>query len=138
MQLGGDLLVGHAAHGALQLEAPQPAELNVGLHLDVKFERDRRADVPLQIVHVWVCDRLQGLLLDRDLPAFADQLLQRLLPDVVREMLLHDRRRGLALTEPRQPGRSEEHTSELQSQFHLVCRLLLEKKKNKYKRTKIQ
>src|SRR5438309_8990049 len=27
--------------------------------------------------------------------------------------------------------RSEEHTSELQSQFHLVCRLLLEKK-NKY------
>src|SRR5689334_24005650 len=26
--------------------------------------------------------------------------------------------------------RSEEHTSELQSQFHLVCRLLLEKKKN--------
>src|SRR5689334_25083026 len=29
------------------------------------------------------------------------------------------------------PVRSEEHTSELQSQFHLVCRLLLEKKKNK-------
>src|SRR5689334_24411073 len=27
--------------------------------------------------------------------------------------------------------RSEEHTSELQSQFHLVCRLLLEKKNNK-------
>src|SRR5689334_23650084 len=26
--------------------------------------------------------------------------------------------------------RSEEHTSELQSQFHLVCRLLLEKKIN--------
>src|SRR5438309_2579838 len=30
---------------------------------------------------------------------------------------------------PRIPARSEEHTSELQSQFHLVCRLLLEKKK---------
>src|SRR6202035_6173794 len=27
------------------------------------------------------------------------------------------------------PRRSEEHTSELQSQFHLVCRLLLENKK---------
>src|SRR5437868_15391000 len=27
-------------------------------------------------------------------------------------------------------GRSEEHTSELQSRFDLVCRLLLEKKKN--------
>src|SRR6266568_8598563 len=30
----------------------------------------------------------------------------------------------------RRRGRSEEHTSELQSQFHLVCRLLLEKKKD--------
>src|SRR5471030_3454425 len=29
------------------------------------------------------------------------------------------------------PWRSEEHTSELQSLRHLVCRLLLEKKKNK-------
>src|SRR2546422_2326315 len=29
----------------------------------------------------------------------------------------------------RSPGRSEEHTSELQSRLHLVCRLLLEKKK---------
>src|SRR5438270_5939545 len=30
-------------------------------------------------------------------------------------------------------GRSEEHTSELQSQSNLVCRLLLEKKKKKTK-----
>src|SRR6267143_4237852 len=30
-------------------------------------------------------------------------------------------------------ARSEEHTSELQSQFHLVCRLLLAKKKKKIK-----
>src|SRR2546429_4675815 len=28
------------------------------------------------------------------------------------------------------PDRSEEHTSELQSRLHLVCRLLLEKKKH--------
>src|SRR2546427_7180858 len=36
--------------------------------------------------------------------------------------------------QPRGParGRSEEHTSELQSQSNLVCRLLLEKKKKKY------
>src|SRR5207249_8229180 len=34
----------------------------------------------------------------------------------------------------RRPGtRSEEHTSELQSRFDLVCRLLLEKKKKKEK-----
>src|SRR2546422_7794238 len=30
----------------------------------------------------------------------------------------------------RVPGRSEEHTSELQSRLHLVCRLLLAKKKH--------
>src|SRR5689334_24837201 len=34
---------------------------------------------------------------------------------------------------PADHPRSEEHTSELQSQFHLVCRLLLEKKKKKKK-----
>src|SRR2546422_3523776 len=36
--------------------------------------------------------------------------------------VVHDQR-------PVQPPRSEEHTSELQSRLHLVCRLLLEKKK---------
>src|SRR6266478_6994606 len=34
--------------------------------------------------------------------------------------------------------RSEEHTSELQSQSNLVCRLLLEKKKNKKTKTLIR
>src|SRR5438309_5500153 len=34
--------------------------------------------------------------------------------------------------------RSEEHTSELQSQFHLVCRLLLEKKKKKNDTNKLK
>src|SRR5438034_7306127 len=36
------------------------------------------------------------------------------------------------------PGRSEEHTSELQSHSDLVCRLLLEKKKKRNKRKQIQ
>src|SRR5690554_7451334 len=35
------------------------------------------------------------------------------------------------LTDEGTPARSEEHTSELQSRPHLVCRLLLEKKKKK-------
>src|SRR4051794_41756706 len=44
------------------------------------------------------------------------------------------RRRGRAWPpsgrrSPRRSARSEEHTSELQSPVHLVCRLLLEKKK---------
>src|SRR6266700_8253366 len=35
----------------------------------------------------------------------------------------------------RAPARSEEHTSELQSRENLVCRLLLEKKKNQISRS---
>src|SRR2546429_6765453 len=40
-------------------------------------------------------------------------------------------RRGFLDAAARGPVRSEEHTSELQSRLHLVCRLLLAKKKNK-------
>ena len=40
------------------------------------------------------------------------------------------------LSEVRPGVRSEEHTSELQSRGHLVCRLLLEKKKTKSKKKK--
>src|SRR2546430_5390099 len=40
------------------------------------------------------------------------------------------RDRPLARSDPQRARRSEEHTSELQSQSNLVCRLLLEKKKN--------
>src|SRR3989449_5745508 len=36
---------------------------------------------------------------------------------------------GLEVLRSTREGRSEEHTSELQSRLHLVCRLLLEKKK---------
>src|SRR5690348_17768851 len=47
--------------------------------------------------------------------------------------------RGKAQATNRRAVRSEEHTSELQSPVHLVCRLLLEKKKkkkkNKHKKT---
>src|SRR5688572_31475106 len=38
----------------------------------------------------------------------------------------------------RRGSRSEEHTSELQSQSNLVCRLLLEKKKKKTNKKKTQ
>src|SRR5690606_40909047 len=44
-------------------------------------------------------------------------------PDVTAGVLHDDQRADVA------PGRSEEHTSELQSRENLVCRLLLEKKK---------
>src|SRR5690348_17433785 len=50
--------------------------------------------------------------------------------------LVHDHD-GLLAEAARREGRSEEHTSELQSPVHLVCRLLLEKK-NKKKRNRGQ
>src|SRR5437764_15243105 len=53
-------------------------------------------------------------------------------PDAAR-----DDRRHAQLHGPRagrHQGRSEEHTSELQSPMYLVCRLLLEKKKKKEKK----
>src|SRR5688572_31590566 len=44
-------------------------------------------------------------------------------------------RSTVAIAETTTGNRSEEHTSELQSQSNLVCRLLLEKKKKKKKKT---
>src|SRR3712207_7005491 len=55
-------------------------------------------------------------------------------PRLCRQPLPHpDARRGLPSPREKlgpQRGRSEEHTSELQSRQYLVCRLLLEKKNN--------
>src|SRR5690554_7163574 len=45
------------------------------------------------------------------------------------ESLIADSKQKLERQEQTQLKRSEEHTSELQSRPHLVCRLLLEKKK---------
>src|SRR2546427_3526234 len=55
------------------------------------------------------------------------------LADVFLEHLVSQHHGDLALKAAQldQRGRSEEHTSELQSQSNLVCRLLLEKKKKK-------
>src|SRR2546422_4351404 len=51
---------------------------------------------------------------------------------LVRRLVYIRLRHGIALVHPRPlDDRSEEHTSELQSRLHLVCRLLLEKKKKK-------
>src|SRR5438309_7608165 len=58
-------------------------------------------------------------------PGLAEQLAPRVLTG-------EDRTQQPALQLMRSVlERSEEHTSELQSQFHLVCRLLLEKKKSR-------
>src|SRR5947209_17545537 len=50
-------------------------------------------------------------------------------PEVASERERHRQERRVARIAPTRHGRSEEHTSELQSRQYLVCRLLLEKKK---------
>src|SRR5689334_24628415 len=55
---------------------------------------------------------------------------ERPIPDQLAEVAADERDRDCDAVPD---CRSEEHTSELQSQFHLVCRLLLEKKKKKNK-----
>src|SRR5262245_54337458 len=55
------------------------------------------------------------------------------------QQLVADQPRIFSRRDEKRSARSEEHTSELQSLRHLVCRLLLEKKKkiNKHKHTNI-
>src|SRR3712207_6969288 len=69
-------------------------------------------------------------LIKMDIPELARKLVEDKSPMILREL-------ALAMSyEPAEKAipvlvRSEEHTSELQSRQYLVCRLLLEKKKNK-------
>src|SRR5258707_10745925 len=55
------------------------------------------------------------------------------LPERMAGMQITMRRPSVNCKTPRNPSRSEEHTSELQSRQYLVCRLLLEKKKTNNK-----
>src|SRR2546422_1939016 len=61
---------------------------------------------------------------DQPGPSLRDQILQRVSAEDDGVSDVRRRRGRFAVL-----SRSEEHTSELQSRLHLVCRLLLEKKK---------
>src|SRR3989442_11242906 len=62
----------------------------------------------------------------------AKRLKARILSEMDAEVILtRDSDRTMTLDDRITSARSEEHTSELQSRPHLVCRLLLEKKKKK-------
>src|SRR2546430_12328146 len=70
----------------------------------------------------------------------SDEIMSRRRPEtqvlaVDEVQFLDDGIVSVANTLADQGVRSEEHTSELQSQSNLVCRLLLEKKKNIYSTT---
>src|SRR5688572_32020234 len=74
-----------------------------------------------------LCDNLdvvQNMYLGREVRDFIGRLKEAPMESRTAETL-----KGLRVTSIRSIRRSEEHTSELQSQSNLVCRLLLEKKK---------
>src|ERR1035438_10761410 len=79
-----------------------------------KITLKRNEDKRIRNGHLWVfsneIDKIEEGIVNGDL------------------VLLYDSKEGLIGT------RSEEHTSELQSLRHLVCRLLLEKKNKKHTR----
>src|SRR3989442_11158114 len=88
----------------------------------------RQADEPDSRAQRCVERRLQGAIPDRRWPVLLSAdgrgWIQPVPLGVPGPAVDGRRRQGLAPQE-----RSEEHTSELQSRPHLVCRLLLEKKK---------
>src|SRR5258708_11401834 len=74
----------------------------------------------------WFSDeRRQGIIL-----LVATLVLNGLIIALAAEFTYLNRDASNALVDNQSVQRSEEHTSELQSPDHLVCRLLLEKKKN--------
>src|SRR3989449_5557448 len=79
-------------------------------------------------------DLLPGLTVDRYGPCLAVQIatlgMDRLRDDIVAALQDAVHPRGIYERSDLPTRRSEEHTSELQSRLHLVCRLLLEKKKH--------
>src|SRR6266487_5763783 len=118
-----------ALHELEVLDTPPESEFD-----DLVALASRICGVPMSLVSLIDADRqwhkarvgTDAVETSRDLSFCAHAILGRDL------MVVPD-----ATADPRfaeHPARSEEHTSELQSPVHLVCRLLLEKKKNTKKR----
>src|SRR5256885_10452126 len=85
-----------------------------------RSRHDRRARVLAEVNHLGSGVGLLAMARDSDRIEFADRVVAL---ENAAGILPGDRR----------AGRSEEHTSELQSPCNLVCRLLLEKKKTAQK-----
>src|SRR2546430_13751538 len=77
--------------------------------------------------HIWLDHKFFGFL-KRSNDIIFGELIGALEPEERKEAVRMEPGKQEALALP-VPQRSEEHTSELQSQSNLVCRLLLEKKK---------
>src|SRR5439155_10082159 len=122
-----DELVGHQLARQESLRAGRSADdAHLGARLldprrDLTARADEEADRDVRILALEPSDQRREHVLARDRGAADDELAGRPPLEPI------ERLARLALD--RFQGRSEEHTSELQSRGHLVCRLLLEKKK---------
>src|SRR5690625_3310192 len=90
----------------------------------------RRVEIAKQIAdkHYAICEDLRDA---EGAKADIEKILQELNVIAGRKQIMSAMLRDEILAMGERLSRSEEHTSELQSRGHLVCRLLLEKKKNR-------
>src|SRR3989442_5503484 len=126
----------------------QPAPVKIGMSMPQTGSLGAGGKAALLALQMWVDDvNAKGGLLGRRIEfiVYDDQTNPALTPGIYTKLLDVDKvdliiaPYGTVPTAPIMPlvkqrglllMRSEEHTSELQSRPHLVCRLLLEKKKN--------
>src|SRR5690625_6227972 len=109
-------------------EGIQQTEHGNYLSLDPSVQQEIVKVIHQEVEKVSLQEEVIVLLCSPAIRMYLKQLLDRFLPQVV--VLSYNE-----LEPSVQVQRSEEHTSELQSRGHLVCRLLLEKKKNKENNT---
>src|SRR5947208_9982715 len=104
-------------------------DLNAGIHFD-EVKPSILIHEELDSAGVNVADIRQSLT--ENSPDIFSQFRRHLGGGrLLEQLLMPPLNRAFALAQ----ARSEEHTSELQSPDHLVCRLLLEKKKEQWQRT---
>src|SRR5437762_4530401 len=98
------------------------------MHIVEKLDPEKAADILEEMAPDAAADLLADLSRET-----SEELLDEMPgqeADEVRELLEFDPATAGGMMNPDFAFRSEEHTSELQSPMYLVCRLLLEKKKN--------
>src|SRR5207249_10183827 len=105
------------------------------LHLSLFFFFDATAPTEIYTLSLHdalpICEAVILPLMNREIPFIEDDLVDPAFgTGVVKVTPAHDPA-DFEMGQRIVSRRSEEHTSELQSRFDLVCRLLLEKKKKK-------
>src|SRR5690625_5286957 len=132
--VGRMTLYGHFQTRAELIEAALVESLERGEEVlrEVPLDGDAREAFARLVASSWVLvDQSQALLAaaQKELPAARIRELHESAEARMRGLLLRGQREGAFRADlPVSWLRSEEHTSELQSRGHLVCRLLLEKK----------